>query len=93
MKSDATKGDQLPWKRLPFILLRLCLENRFLFDFIKYETMRAEIHDQLANSYAYVLWDNKLQPPNLKRIGCLGGIIAECVREGSSRRGLAKDSD
>ena len=49
MKSETIKGDILAWKRLPFFLIKLSLENPFLFDYIKYETMRAEVDDTLAN--------------------------------------------
>jgi hypothetical protein len=43
LRSETVKGDPLAWKKLPLILLRTCLENPFLMDFVKYETMRAEI--------------------------------------------------
>jgi len=43
MKSDTIKGDILAWKKLPKFLIKLSIENPFLFDFLKYETMRAEI--------------------------------------------------
>lgn len=92
MKSETIKGDILAWKRLPFFLIKLSLENRFLFDYIKYETMRAEVDDTLANQYAYVIWENKMEPPNLRKIGCLGGMVTECVNQGSSRRGLPLSS-
>jgi hypothetical protein len=92
MKTATIKGDILAWKRLPFFLIKLSLENRFLFDYIKYETMRAEVDDTLANQYAYVIWENKMEPPNLRKVGCLGGMITECVNQGSSRRGLPLDS-
>lgn len=92
MKSETIKGDILAWKRLPFFLLKLSLENPFLFDYIKYETMRAEVDDKLANQYAYVIWENKMEAPNLRKIGCLGGMITECINQGSSRRGLKRNS-
>jgi hypothetical protein len=43
MKSETVKGDSMAWKRFPSILVKLSLENKFVFDYIKYETMRAEI--------------------------------------------------
>ena len=79
MKSETIKGDYLAWKRLPFFLLKLSLENPFLYDYIKYETMRAEVDDKLANQFAYVIWEGKMEAPNLRKIGCLGGMITECI--------------
>lgn len=79
MKSDTIKGDILAWKRLPFFLLKLSLENPFLFDYIKYETMRSEVDYILRNQHAYVIWENKMEAPNLRKIGCLGGMITECI--------------
>jgi hypothetical protein len=63
MRSETIKGDSLAWKKLPLFLIELCLDNRFLFDFIKYETMRAEI-DYMTRmgfnrEYAWVLWEGK----------------------------------
>jgi hypothetical protein len=79
MKSETIKGDILAWKRLPFFMLKLSLENPFLFDYIKYETMRAEVDDKLANQYAYVIWEGKMEAPNLRKIGCISGMITECI--------------
>lgn len=79
MKSETIKGDILAWKRLPFFLLKLSLENPFLFDYIKYETMRAEVDAKLANQYAHVIWENKMEAPGLRKIGCLGGMITEAI--------------
>lgn len=33
-----------------------------------------------------------MEPPNLRKVGCLGGMITECVNHGSSRRGLLLNS-
>ena len=59
MKSDTIKGDILAWKKLPKFMIKLAIENPYLFDFIKYETMRAEIDHDTTSSTAWVLWENK----------------------------------
>jgi hypothetical protein len=79
MKSDTIKGDILAWKKLPKFMIKLALENPYLFDFIKYETMRAEIDHDTTSSTAWVLWENKLQMPDLKKLGILSGMMSECV--------------
>lgn len=79
MKSDTIKGDVNAWKKLPKYLLKLSIENPFLFDFIKYETMRAEIDYHTSSSTAWVLWENKVRMPDLKKLGLLGGYMSECV--------------
>ena len=66
MKSDTIKGDVQAWKKLPKFLIKLSVENPFLFDFIKYETLRAEIDYHTSSSTAWVLWENKVRMPNLK---------------------------
>lgn len=43
LKSETIKGDSLAWKKMPLYLIRLSLENPFLFDYVKYEVQRAEI--------------------------------------------------
>ena len=94
MRSETVKGDSLAWKKLPLFLIELCLENRFVFDFIKYETLRAEIDYMtklgVNREYAWVLWEGKNQPPDLRRLGCLSGIMNEGVVQGSIRRGMLK---
>ena len=94
MRSETVKGDSLAWKKLLLFLIELCLENRFVFDFIKYETLRAEIDYMtklgVNREYAWVLWEGKNQPPDLRRLGCLSGIMNEGVVQGSIRRGMLK---
>ena len=58
MKSETVKGDSMAWKRFPQILIKLSLENRFIFDYIKYETMRAEI-DYAQIGYKWVMWEGR----------------------------------
>ena len=59
MRSDTIQGDTLGWKKLPQFLLKVCLENPFLFDFVKYEVMRAEIDFKAMKDFAWVLWEGK----------------------------------
>ena len=68
----------------------LAMENRFLFDYIKYETMRAEIDSSTAGM-KWVMWEGKPQHENLKRLGAISGYIEECVNQGSLRRGCPKE--
>jgi len=90
MKSETIKGDSLAWKRFPQYLIRMALENRFFFDYIKYETMRAEI-DHSTAGLKWVMWEGKPQHPNLKRLGSISGYMEECVNLGSQRRGFLKE--
>ena len=71
-------------------MLRLLLENRFFFDYIKYETMRAEI-DYVNKSMRWVMWEGKPQHENLKRLGSISGYLEEAVNQGSKRRGFLKE--
>jgi hypothetical protein len=43
MRTETIKGDIFAWRKLALFLIKLSIENRYLFDFIKYETMRAEV--------------------------------------------------
>lgn len=46
MRSETIKGDILAWKKFPMYMVKLALENPFLYDFIKYETLRVEVDDK-----------------------------------------------
>jgi len=89
MKSETIKGDHLAWKRLPQYLVRLSLEYPYIFDFVKYETLRAEIDYKTFKEYAWVLWEGKMQMPELRNLGCLSGIMSECISLGTYRKGMA----
>ena len=93
MRSETIKGDVLAWKKLPKFLIKLSLENPYLFDFIKYEVMRAELDNIAQKQYAYVLWENKSFVPDLRRVGLISGMMSECVSKGSVKRGLEKKED
>jgi len=54
--------------------------------------MRAEIDFKVNKEYSWVLWEGKTQVPELKKLGCLSGLMVECVNQGSQRRGLPKMS-
>lgn len=88
MRTETIKGDIFAWRKLPLFIIKLSLENRYLFDFIKYETMRAEIDATILEQYQWILWEGKNTPPNIRKLGCLSGMIAECVNKGSLRLGL-----
>ena len=90
MKSETIKGDILAWKKLPKFLIKLSLENPFLFDFIKYEVMRAEIDHHTKKQYAYVLWENKTVMPDIRKLGIISGMMSEAVSMGSIKRGMIK---
>ena len=81
MKSETIKGDVQAWKKLPKFLIKLAIENPFLFDFLKYETMRAEIDYYTSSSTACVLWENKVRIPDLRKLGLLNGIMSESVNQ------------
>jgi hypothetical protein len=90
MRSETIKGDILAWRKLPKFLIKLSLENPFLFDFLKYEVMRAEIDYTTKRAYAYVLWENKAVMPDIRKLGIISGMVSECVSMGSIKRGLPK---
>ena len=68
----------------------MVLENRFFFDYIKYETMRAEI-DHSTSGQKWVMWEGKPKHENLIRLGSISGYLEECVNLGSIRRGFLKE--
>ena len=39
----------------------------------------------------WVMWENKSQHENLKKLGSISGYLEECVSQGSKRRGYLKD--
>ena len=74
-------------------MVKLCLENPFLFDFIKYETLRVEVDDKTPRQYSWVIWEDKSRWLDHKKVGCINGIMTECVAQGSTSRGLEKSAD
>ena len=69
--------------------MKLSLENRYLWDYMKFETLRQEVDASIGVANRWVLWDNKEIPQNILRaIGCLAGLTAECINRGSLRVGL-----
>ena len=91
LKSETIKGDSLAWKKMPMYLIKLSLENPFLFDYVKYEVQRAEIDYSASSQYKWVLWEGKNYSPELKRLGCLSGLMEQCVHFGSIKQNLSKD--
>lgn len=79
MRSETIRGELNAWRKLPTYLVYLSLENPFLFDFVKYEILRAEIDHLASRSSSYILWDNKMRPPEIRKIGCMSGLMYECV--------------
>jgi len=43
MKSETIRGELNAWRKFPIYLMVLSLENPFLWDYVKFEIMRAEI--------------------------------------------------
>ena len=66
------------------------MENRFVFDLVKYEIMRAELDASCDAKNRWVLWESKNKTKDLVKLGCIGGIISETVNIGSTRRGMLK---
>ena len=70
-------------------MVKLGLENRYIFDYLKFETIRQEVDGSIANDKRWVLWDNKeVSQEVLNRIGCFAGLTYECINRGSMRNGL-----
>lgn len=90
MRTVTIKGDPTAWRRLHLYLLRLFLNNKMLFDFIKYEIMRAELDASADTKNKWVLWEQKNNHADLVKLGCISGILVEAVSIGSTRRGLLK---
>ena len=64
------------------MLLALVIQNEFIFDYLKYETLRAEINFGITLTESQFLWDDKFQVPNLEKLGLLNGIVCEIVNLG-----------
>lgn len=67
MRSDTIKGDLLAWKKLPLYLVKMCVANRYLFDYVKFETMRQEIDAVILKQHRWVLYENKDMPADILR--------------------------
>jgi len=93
MRSETIKGELNAWKKFPIYLVVLSFENPFLFDYVKFEIMRAEIDTNSNRDSTWVLWDNKFRPPELRKAGCISGLLYECVHLGSLKYGREKSSD
>ena len=69
--------------------MKLCVENRYLWDFLKFETLRQELDANISNQHRWVLYDNKEVPQEIARnMGLLAGLTSECVNQGTKREGL-----
>jgi len=93
MRSETIKGELNAWRKFHIYLVVLSFEHPFLFDYVKFEIMRAEIDNNSLRDNTWVLWDNKFRPPELRKVGCLSGLLYECVHLGSLRSGCEKSSD
>lgn len=71
--ADLNDKDQQPkWKKLPQLLVKLALENRFVFDFIKFETYRQEVNASELPGFE----NDEIMPVEVsKRLGFLAGFI------------------
>ena len=78
------------WQVLPQTLTRLVVENEFIFQYLKYETLRAEVNYGIRKKQSQILWDDKFQAPEVQKLGVLAGIVSEVVSLGSTKRGLSK---
>ena len=87
MRSETIKGDSLAWKKLHLYLLRLMVQNRYIFDYLKFEVLRAELDFNAELSNRWVLWDQKKSQNDLINLGCIAGMIEEAVNLGSKMRG------
>ena len=89
MRSETVIGNcKDTWKNLPAIITKLVLQNQFVFDYLKYEILRAEINYGIVKKKSQVLWDEKFQAPDIIKLGALAGIVGEMVNLGSTRRGI-----
>ena len=62
MRTETVRVDPQAWRKLPQFLVKLCVENRYLWDFLKFETMRQELDANISNQHRWVLYDNKEVP-------------------------------
>jgi hypothetical protein len=67
------------------------MKHEFIYDYLKYETLRAEINYGVKRKKSQILWDDKFQVPGINKLGALSGIVCEVVNLGSLRRGLPRD--
>lgn len=93
MRSETIKGDPIAWKRLHLYLLKLTLQNRILFDYVKFEVLRTELDSNADSKNKWVLWEQKSNHADLVKLGCICGILDEAVNLGSIRRGAKKRED
>lgn len=47
------------WQYIPQLLLKLVLKNEFIFDYLKYETLRAELNYGVLKEKSQMLWDEQ----------------------------------
>lgn len=78
------------WIDMPLVFLKALLNSQFLFDYLKYETLRAEINFGIKREKSQFMWDGQFQVPDLKKMGALSGIVSEFVSLGSTKLGLEK---
>ena len=93
MRSETIKGDSLAWKRLHLYLLKLLIQNRYMFDYLKFEILRAELDANAELSNRWVLWEQKRSQNDLIKLGCIDGLVEEAVSLGSTMRGLQRKED
>lgn len=79
MRSETVKGDPQAWKRLHLYLLKLFLQNRMLFDYVKFEVLRAELDADADTKNRWVLWEQKTNHADLSKLGCISGLMEEAV--------------
>ena len=58
-----------------------------LFDYIKFEVLRAELDADADTKNRWVLWEQKTNHADLSKLGCISGLMEEAVNQGSLRRG------
>ena len=74
-------------------MLKLVMKHPFIFDYMKYETLRAEINYGVRRKKSQILWDDKFQIPEIYKLGALSGVLCELVNLGSIKRGLPRDAN
>lgn len=55
------------------------ISNEFIFDYLKYETLRAELNYGVSKEKSQMLWDEQFQVPNMAKIGVISMLLSEVV--------------
>ena len=86
MRSETIIGNSRnSWKNAPLNLLKIIVNTPFVFDYLKFEVIRAEINYGIKKKESLVLWEEKFKISDISKLGLISGILSEVVNLGAMR--------